>query len=97
MNDKQYTKLAFIALGLLLLWWLWQRRQAALAASTTTQAPTTTASDPEQAVFENGGPPIQSVQDVGTININNQGLGYLSNQYFPLFGFVGMAQGIAYQ
>jgi hypothetical protein len=98
MNDKDYTKLAFIALGLLLLWWLWQRKQAAAVQSTLPQAPTTTTSDPEQEVFQNGPPPIASVSN-GTLDVDiaNQGLGYLSNQYIPLFGFVGMAQGVAYQ
>jgi len=96
VNDKEYTKLAFIALGLLLLWWLWRRRQAAQAASTQAQAPTTTTGDPEQDVFTNGPAPIGSLGDLN-VNINNQGLGYLSNQYIPLFGFVGMAQGVAYQ
>lgn len=94
MNDKDYTKLAFIALGLLLLWWLWQRRQSAAVAATQPQAPTTTTGDPQEDTFVNGPPPIDSVS---TINIANQGLGYLSNQYIPLFGFVGMAQGVAYQ
>lgn len=94
MNDKDYTKLAFIALGLVLLWWLWQRRQASQVAATQPQAPTTTTGDPEQEVFANGPAPIGSL---GTIDIENQGLSYLSNQYIPLFGFVGMAQGVAYQ
>lgn len=96
MNDKDYTKLAFIALGLLLLWWLWRRRQAGQTVSTQQQVPTTTTSDPQQEVFENGPAPIGSLGTVD-INIGNQGLGYLSNQYIPLFGFVGMAQGVAYQ
>lgn len=96
MKDKDYTKLAFIALALLLLWWLWRRKQAAVVESTEPQAPTTMTSDPETEVFSNGPPPIASVGTID-VNIGNQGLGYLSNEYIPLFGFVGMAQGVAYQ
>lgn len=32
-----------------------------------------------------------------TINIDNQGLSFLDNKYTPLFGFVGMAQGVTWQ
>jgi hypothetical protein len=99
MNDKEFAKVGFIALGLLLLWWLWMRKQAAAVQATQAQAPTTTTSDPEQDVFANGPPPIASLGDGSTLNVNiaNQGLGYLSSQYIPLFGFVGMAQGVSYQ
>lgn len=94
MNDKDFAKLGFIGLGLLLLWWLWMRKQSRTVTATQPQAPTTTTGDPQHDVFENGPPPIGSL---GTIDINNQGLAYLSNEYIPLFGFVGMAQGVAYQ
>lgn len=96
MKDKDYTKLLFIALALLALWWLWRRHQASALAGPQPQAPTTTVQDPEQVVFENGPPPISSANTLN-VNISNQGLGYLSSQYIPLFGFVGMAQGVAYQ
>lgn len=96
MNDKEYTKLTFIALGLLLLWWLWRHKQNGSLISASPEVPTTTTSDPEQEIFSNGPPPIASVGTID-VNIGNQGLGYLSNQYIPLFGFVGMAQGVAYQ
>jgi hypothetical protein len=89
MNDKDYTKVAFIGLGILFLWWLYQRRQVA-----TTQLQAPLSSDPEQVAFNNApsGYPIANVN----IDIGNQGLAYLNNQYIPLFGFVGIAQGVAY-
>ncbi len=96
MKDRDFTKLMFIALAILFLWWLWRRRQAATVASTQPQVPTTTANDPETIVAANGPPPLQSVGDLN-VNIANQGLGYLSTEYIPLFGFVGMAQGVYYQ
>lgn len=95
MNDKDYTKVAFIGLGILFLWWLYHRKQVAAVAATQPQAPVST--DPEQVAFNNApsGYPIANVGDVN-INIGNQGLSYLSNQYIPLFGFVGIAQGVNY-
>lgn len=96
MKDKNFTKVAFILGALLLLWWLWQRRQSQATQDSTVQAPTpfdpmtsTYASDPSKF-----NPPSLGTVD---INIGNQGLSYLSNDYIPLFGFVGMAQGVMFQ
>jgi hypothetical protein len=96
MNDKEFAKLAFIIGCGVFIYWMWERNQVAQADATQPQAPITTTSDPEQQVFEAGPPPIQSLGNLD-VNISNQGLSYLSNAYMPLFGFVGMAQGVAYQ
>lgn len=95
MNDKDFTKIAFIGLGILFLWWLYQRKQVAAVVATQPQVPVS--SDPEQVAFTNApsGYPIANVGNVN-IDIGNQGLAYLNNQYIPLFGFVGIAQGVAY-
>lgn len=96
MNDKQYGKLAFIAAIALLIWWLLRRRQSQGQLNDTIEAPepfdpitSTYAANPNQ--FD---PP-----SLGTVNINigNQGFAYLTNDYIPLFGFVGMAQGVMFQ
>lgn len=95
MNDKDYTKLAFIGLGILFLWWLYHRKQVQQVAASEPQAPVS--SDPEQIAFTNAptGYPIANVGDIN-VNISNQGLQFLNNGYIPLFGFVGVAQGVAY-
>jgi hypothetical protein len=98
MKDKEFTKFAFIALGIALLWWLWQRRVANMPSEPETEAPTMTPNDPQLITYSQN-PSAFNPPSLGNININiaNQGLSYLSNQYVPLFGFVGMAQGVSYQ
>lgn len=97
MKDKDYTKIAFIALALFLLWWLLRRKAATQTAPDQIEAPTDTPS-PELATYA-ANPDAFAPASLGTVDINigNQGLGYLSNQYIPLFGFVGMAQGVMFQ
>lgn len=90
-------KLAFIAGALLLLWWLWQRRLAQATQDDSIQAPEP-AADPMTTVYASD-PSRFDPGSLGTVDINigNQGLNYLSNEYIPLFGFVGMAQGVMFQ
>lgn len=96
MNDKDFRNLILAVGAGALLWWLYQRNLAAQIGSTMAQAPAEpiTAADPINDVY-GANPSAYNPQSLGTINVNisNQGLGFLANQYFPLFGFVGMAQG----
>jgi hypothetical protein len=91
VKDKEFTILAVIVGILGLLWWLWERKNTAANAATA-PAP--------EADFSNW--PMGSVPDATftpqslpalTINVANQTPNLLTNQYMPLFGFVGMAQG----
>lgn len=96
-HSKSIGTVAFILGALLLLWWLLQRRAAQQAADdATVQAATPT--DPITDTYASN-PDAFNPPSLGTVNINigNQGLSYLSNDYIPLFGFVGMAQGVMYQ
>ena len=57
-----------------------------------TTAGTQFINDPVQSAYS----PSLAPQLLGgnvNVDIQNQGLNYLSNKYIPLFGFVGMAQG----
>jgi hypothetical protein len=94
MNDHDFRNLMLAVGAGALLWWLHRRKLA--ATSTVAEAPSEpiVASDPINDVFQ-ANPGAYTPQNLGTINVNiaNQGFGMLANQYFPLFGFVGMAQG----
>lgn len=94
MKDKEFTILAVIVGILGILWWLWEKRKSA-QQSATAPAPTADFSNwPMDNVSpENYMPPtLNGLQ----INIPDQLAGLLSNQYIPLFGFVGIAQGTYY-
>lgn len=97
MDDKNYARFALIAGGCALLYWLYQRKMNAENALQFPQAPQIP-TDPMGDVYA-ADPDGFNPQSLGDVNINiaNQGLGYLTNQYIPLFGFVGMAQGVYYQ
>jgi len=93
MKDKEFTLLALVFAVAALFWWLWERSHQNPA---TSPAP--------KADFSNW--PMGSIppstfmpQSLGNvaINIANQSPNLLTNQYMPLFGFVGMAQGTYYQ
>ena len=100
MNDKQMKAAALIAGIALVAWWAMQKNGAPVtlaATPATSQALpigwdspmlTTYASNPA------GFGPVSPSQL--TVNIGNQSGNLLSDQYTPLFGFVGMAQGPGY-
>lgn len=94
MNDKHFRNFAFAVGAAGLLYWLFRRKQNQ-AVNTT---PDVSTESPEQIVYA-ANPSAFLPPSVSNINVNiaNQGLGYLSNQYIPLFGFVGMANGVTFQ
>jgi hypothetical protein len=94
MNDKQFTKVSFIGLGLFLLWWLIQRKKNGGSVDVPMEGP---AVDPNTLVYSTD-PSAFNPANLGNVNITiaNQGLAYLGSNYIPLFGFVGMAQGVFY-
>ena len=97
MNDKQFGVLGLIVGAMLVLWYLWSKHaQKAASTSGATSSP---------GFPENLNWPMQQVPGsayapptIGklALNISNPNFGMLSNQYIPLFGFVGMAQGTYY-
>ncbi len=90
MSDKQFSIFAVIVALLFGAWYLWRRHQ--------TQAVTPSMGG---AFPENTNWPMESVPGntyspptIGSLSVNvrNPGFNLLSNQYIPLFGFVGEAQ-----
>lgn len=101
MKDKAFRNFALLMGGAAILYWLHERNVAAAAQEDQAIAPTPEASDdPIDQVFASN-PSAFTPQSLGdsTINVDvsNQGLGMLSNQYIPLFGFVGMTWGAGFQ
>lgn len=94
MNDRTYDTVLTIGIVLIGLWLYYKSKQndAALLAAIPADSGGN-ALTPEQAYYA-ANPSTFAPQSIGaqTINIENQGLSYLTNQYVPLFGFVGMAQ-----
>ena len=95
MNDKTFERFLFIVTGLFLLWWLWHRRQNQVAAPDGT--PVGTVTDPEIITYASNPAAFGPSTVNGTVNIDVSGYNGLNQNYMPLFGFVGMAQGELYQ
>ena len=93
MNEKEkaFTVLAVVVGAVIILWFWWEKRQAANAV--TAPAP-----EADFANWPMDTPADYSPPDLShlTIDIANQTPNLLSQQYMPLFGFVGVAQGTYY-
>lgn len=101
MTPKQSHEAFYFAAtagAIWLLWWVWSKNNAAIPAATT----------PGQDAFPiPWGDPMESVYAANptaydpatnadlTLNINNPYASMLDSAYMPLFGFVGIAQGVA--
>jgi hypothetical protein len=101
-KEKQAIKIAVILGGVAVLWWLWQRQQAVAAApgddgTDGVDNSSGASPDPITATYSANPAAFNPPAIDANINIANQGLSGLSNQYIPLFGFVGMASGVYYQ
>ena len=96
MNDKQTRYFVLTCALALLLYWMSKPK---MVAGNSTVIPASTdggfINDPNLQAY-NPGTGFQSVSPDINISIGNQGLNYLNNNYIPLFGFVGMAQGETY-
>ena len=104
MNDRTFRNVGLlVALGLVIYWLLTRRASAADAPATVSGA----AGEPGgpvpvtwQSPFMDmlgAHPGMLSPANPVQINIGNQFANLLSNQYTPMFGVVGMAQGSLYQ
>jgi len=95
MSDKQFELFGLVVAVALAIWYYLSKRNAQ-----SQETPGQIA-----GAFPSGNWPMTSVPpstfmppSLGQLelNINNPNLGMLSNQYIPLFGFTGMAQGTYY-
>lgn len=90
-KEKEFAVLAAIIGAVLLFWYLWERKQKAAAAESGPAPEQDFGNWPMDVNGDQYAP-----QAVPEINIANQTPNLLTNQYIPLFGFVGMAQGTYY-
>jgi hypothetical protein len=102
MTDKDWLWTAGVGVALLVLWWLAHRASV--------QAGPSTATNPNQQAFpvswdqpllgpfaanpDFNSPPTNANL---SINIQNPFAALLASAYMPLFGFVGIAQGVQFE
>ena len=95
MNDKTFARFLFVMIALFVVWWLFLRRRA--GAQNVPQAYTGTGTtDPALLTYE-ANPGKFGPASTDTLNINGSGFNGINQNYMPLFGFVGMAQGPLWQ
>lgn len=105
MAEKNHDALYFAATAgvMVLLWWVWKRNQEA----NSIQAAATPSESVDGGGFPiPWGSPMTDVYDANptaynpptdadlTLNVGNGQISGLSSDYMPLFGFVGIAQGV---
>ena len=93
MNDKQFDLFVIFAAIALFVWWLWEKHNSIPA----TQLPPSEGGPVQSLDWPMSGvsPEAYTPPTIGklSLNVQNPGFNMLSNQYIPMFGFVGMAQG----
>lgn len=100
MSDKDWLWTAGVGVSLLVLWWLARRSTVipAAAATNPNEAAFPVPWDtPMTGPFENSNfnsPPTNAQL---SLNIQNPFAALLSSAYMPLFGFVGVAQGVQFE
>lgn len=100
MNDKQYKMLALvIGIAVVAYWAMQKNGKPVSVAAAPAQSTLPIAWNSPMASAYNADPTAFAPITPGQLDvtINNQSGNLLSNQYVPLFGFVGMAQGSLYQ
>lgn len=96
-TSHEYFYFAATAGVIWLLWWVWNKNNAAIPAATT---PSQDAfpipwSDPMTNVYGADPTAYQPPSNADlTLHINNPYASMLDSAYIPLFGFVGIAQGV---
>lgn len=94
MTEKDWAKLSIVAAFAMLFYWYVSRNK--IAAGTAENGGTENTGNPMLDVYSADPSRFSIPQLQGTtvnVNVGNQGLAYLNEQYVPLFGFVGMAGG----
>lgn len=98
MKDNHFTFLAFVVIALAIIWASMKKKPAVNVTPTDGAALPVAWSGPMDSVYAANpnafAPPTASAL---TVNIGNQMASQLSDQYIPMFGFVGIAQGSMYQ
>lgn len=94
MNDKQFRDVAIVVALAAIAWFLWRRHRTANASAIQPQpmvsAPGIAPSPIDYMYAAN--PAAFGPTQIG-VNVTPQLPAGLSDQYIPLFGFVGIAQG----
>jgi hypothetical protein len=97
MKDNHFALFALLAISGAIAWYFYEKGPAAAASAAANPLPVpwdTPMSDVFQANPNAYAPATPASL---TVNVANQSANLLSNQYQPLFGFVGVAQGETYQ
>lgn len=98
MNDKIFTRFLFVMIFLFVVWWLFLRKRYRMMPQDVGTAYAGTGTTDPQIITYESNPGAFGPQSVGnTVNINVNGYNGINQNYMPLFGFVGMAQGELYQ
>lgn len=93
MNDKQTRYFVLTcALAVLLYWMSKPKHDISNSANAPVDESSDFIQDPNLQAYSPSNAP-QPMNPNISVNVANQGLSYLNNNYIPLFGFIGMAQG----
>lgn len=91
MNDKRFERFLAAVAALFIVWWLVHKRTSNSSGAYSPSMPYNV--DPIDATYA-ANPGAFGPQTVnGNVDINVRGYNTLNQNYLPLFGFVGMAQG----
>lgn len=104
-NDRESIYLVGFAAAAVLLWWVWNRNEQSQAQAIQASAVPSESIDgggfpipwdsPMDDVYAANPTAYQPPTDSDlTLNINNPYAAMLGSTYMPLFGFVGIAQGV---
>lgn len=101
MTDQQFNILSISGI-VLILWWLFRERSVNAVTVAPSESPALPVSweTPMSSAYGDDAstsPFAPATPQQLAINIANQSAAMLNQNYIPLFGFVGMAQGELYQ
>lgn len=93
MSDKEFSLFAIFVAIAAFFWYIWEKHKSIPPA----QLPASEGGPVQDLNWPMSGVPAETFTPPSlgslTVNVPNSALNSLSNQYIPLFGFVGMAQG----
>lgn len=99
MDDKNFARLFFVIMAAFVIWWILKQKNVTVqnaAPASEDETPYPLNENPIDAAYA-ASPSSYGLQPIDVnVNVADQGFSYLSNAYIPLFGFVGVAQGMMY-